>query len=150
MAYCSQCGAEITTDANVCPSCGATIGAPTAITPVVNDWDHTSEFDAKDIADNKVYAMAAYALDFLGIFFALLVIRDSEYVKFHARECMKITIAEIVVAVLTCLLCWTCIVPIAGFVILFILTILKVIAFVQVCKNEAKEPWMIRSIKWLQ
>lgn len=148
MAFCSQCGAELTTGSNTCPSCGAVIGAPTTAT-IVNPFDHTAEFDAKDIADNKVYALLAYSLGLVGLVFALIVAKDSEYVKFHSRQCTKLIVADIVVGILTAALCWTCIVPVIGIIIECILLVLHVIAFVQVCQNKAKEPWMIRSISFL-
>ena len=98
MAFCSQCGAELTAGSNTCPSCGAVIGAP-VVTPEVNVYDHTAEFDAKDISDNKVYALIAYSFNIIGLIIALMVAKDSEYVKFHARESAKITIAAVIVAV---------------------------------------------------
>ena len=145
MAYCSQCGAEIPADAKTCPSCQATIGAEIPV-QAIQPWDHTTEFDAKDISDNKVYALSAYALSYLGIIMCLLIAKDSPYAKFHAREAAKINIVACVISILTGVLCWTCIVPFAGIVFLGILFVLDIIAFVQVCKGQAKEPWMIRSI----
>ena len=65
MAFCSNCGKEIPDGANVCPSCGTAVGA--APVAVVDPWDHTSEFDAKDISDNNVYALSAYVFSILGV-----------------------------------------------------------------------------------
>lgn len=148
MAYCSNCGSEISADAKTCPSCGAIIGA-SAIN-VVNTYDHTTDFDAQDISDNKVYAMMAYLLDFIGIIIALMVAKESPYAKFHAKEAAKLTIVSYIVVFFTAVLAWTCIVPFAGCILAGILFVLKVIAFVQVCKGKAVEPWLIRSLKFLQ
>ena len=148
MAFCSNCGAEIPDGAPVCPSCNATIaGAPQP--PVIEPWDHTAEFEAKDISDNKAYALSAYLFSILGVLLCNVLAKESPYALFHAREALKLDIAVIVVYVLGCLLCWTCIVPVAAVVLVLILAVVKIICIVQVCKGEAKEPWMIRSIKAL-
>jgi len=148
MAYCSQCGSELSSDSNTCPSCGAIIGEAPAVS-IADLYDHTSEFDAKDISDNKVYALAAYGLDIVGIILAALIVKDSPFLSFHLREATKITIVEFLVAILTSLLCWTCIVPIAGVVILIMLFVIRIIAFIQVCQGKSKEPWLIRSLGFL-
>ena len=145
MAFCSNCGKEIPEGSNVCPACGATSNVSSPA--VVNDWDHTAEFDAKDISDNKVYALAAYLFSILGIILCHVLAKESEYAQFHAREALKIDIAVVVVYLLSCLLCWTCIAPVAGIILVCIFAVVKIICFVQVCKGKAVEPWLIRSIK---
>lgn len=149
MAYCSQCGAEISQDAKICPSCGATIGVSAAAV-VVNAYDHTAEYDVADIKEYKIYAMMAYLFDWLGIIVALMVAKDSPYAKFHAREASKLSVATVIVAILTSVLCWTCIVPIVGGIVLVILFVVRIICICQVGANKAVEPWLVRSIKFLQ
>ena len=148
MAFCSNCGKEIPDGATVCPSCGTSLGAAPA--KVIEEWDHTSEFDAQDISDNKVYALSAYLFSFLGIILCHVLAKASPYAQFHAREALKIDIVTVVVYILSCFLCWTCIVPVAGCILICIILVVKIICFVQVCKGQAKEPWMIRSIKCLK
>lgn len=145
MAYCSLCGGELPEGATTCPTCNAIIGQP-AIAVTVNEYDHTADFDAEDISENKIFALCAYALSFLGIIIALLVAKDSAYAKFHAKEALKINLASVVVTFISVLLCWTCIIPLAGFVFNCIFFVLVIIAFIQVCLGKAKEPWLIRSI----
>lgn len=144
MAFCSNCGKEIPEGATTCPSCGATIGEVSA--PKIDEWDHTAEFDAQDISDNKVYALSAYLFSILGVMLCHMLGKESPYARFHAREALKIDVAIIVVYLLTCLLCWTCIVPVAGIILALILAVVKIICFIQVCNGKAKEPWLIRSI----
>lgn len=144
MAFCSNCGKEIPEGANVCPDCGTAVAsAPVA---VVDPWDHTSEFDAKDISDNKVYALSAYVFSILGVILCHVLAKESPYAQFHAREALKIDLVSIVVYLISAFFCWTCIVPVVGAVLILILLVVNVIAFVQVCKGQAKEPWLIRSI----
>lgn len=146
MAYCSNCGTEIPVDAKECPGCKAVITGVQETATVVDPWDHTAEFDAKDISENKVYALIAYCMGLLGVVIAILCAKDSPYVKFHCRESAKINLTASVIGIITGVLCWTCIVPIAGIVLCCILFVVDVIAFIQVCNGKAKEPWLIRSI----
>ncbi len=147
MAFCSNCGKELPDGANVCPTCGASISGSAVAEVTVNEWDHTEEFEASDISENKVYALSAYLFSILGIILCHVLAKESKYAQFHAREALKLDVATVVVYLLSCLLCWTCIVPIAGAVLACIFVVVKIICFVQVCKGKAVEPWLIRSIK---
>lgn len=62
--------------------------------PKVDIYDHTAEFDPKDISDNKVYCMLVYLASWLGIIVALLAsgASKSEYVNFHVRQALKISV----------------------------------------------------------
>ncbi|MBO6230337.1 MAG: zinc-ribbon domain-containing protein [Ruminiclostridium sp.] len=115
--------------------------------PQYNPYDHTSEFDPKDISDNKVYAMATYMLSVIGVVIALLASRDSAYLKFHVRQAMKLQISEILCTFLM-------IVPFLGWIAapicLLIITVLQIIAFFQVCGGKAKEPAIIRSFPFMK
>lgn len=147
MAYCSNCGSELAPNAKACSNCGALIGGPA---PVIKDWDHTADFEATDISDGKVYAICAYLLGFVGIVVALLAAKDSAYIKFHVKESIKLTLSILVVYVVSLILCWTLIVPIAGAILICILAVLKIIACVQVCQNKSIEPWIVRSLTFLK
>ena len=147
MAFCSNCGKEIPDGSSVCPSCGATLGASSLT--VVDEFDHTSEFDAEDISANKVYAISAYLFSFFGALLCNVLAKESPFALFHAREALKIDVVAIIVYLLSALLCWTCIVPVAGAILIVMLLVVKVICIVQVCKGMAKEPWLVRSIKAL-
>ena len=148
MAFCSNCGAEITEGATHCPGCGAELTA-NAAAPVVKEYDHTAEFDPEDIANNKIYAMCGYLLSLVGLVIIYLGAKDSPYAMFHAKQAVKLLVASTLVSILTVLLCWTCIVPVAGIILLLIFTVLEIIAVVQVMMGLAKEPWLVRSLKFL-
>ncbi len=111
--------------------------------------DHTAEFDAEDIEKNKLYAISCYLLGVIGIIIALLAVKDSGFVKFHVRNVLKFWIVEIILTVVAAVLCWTFIVPIAAGVCSCIVLVLEIIAFVQACKGKAKDPAIIKSIKFL-
>lgn len=63
-----------------------------AFAPAYDPYDHTAEFDPKDISDNKVFAMLCYLMDFIGIIVALLATHSSKYTMFHVRQALKITV----------------------------------------------------------
>lgn len=173
MAFCTKCGTQIPDGSTFCTSCGAPIGAAAQAAqaaqttpppapapmpqqqyqqyqqpaPMPNIYDHTAEFDPKDISDNKVYAMATYMLSVIGVIIALLASRDSKYVAFHVRQAMKLQITEILCTILM-------VIPFLGWfaapICILIVTVLQIIAFFQVCSGKAKEPAIVRSFPFMK
>ena len=113
-------------------------------------YDHTSEFTAKDISDNKVIAMLVYLMGTIGIIVALLASKDSPYLSFHVRQALKFTVLEVLTGIITLLLIWTFIVPIAAGIFGIVLFVCKIIAFFSICKGNAKEPYVVRSFNFLK
>ncbi len=113
-------------------------------------YDHTSEFDAKDISDNKVIAMLCYLMGPAGIVIALLGSNRSDYAAFHVRQALKFTVVDILLVIIGLLLCWTVIVPIACGVFASVLWVVRIICFFSICKGKAKEPAIIRSFGFLR
>lgn len=151
MKTCPKCGAQMEDNALFCASCGANFNNPYATAaPVIPEWDHTAEFDPKDVSDNKVIAMLVYLLSVVGILIALLGSNNSKYVAFHLRQALKFLVIETLVGLATTVLCWTIIVPIAAVIFYVVLWVVKVISFVSICKGEAKEPVIIRSFSFLK
>lgn len=152
MKFCVKCGAQLEDDAIFCKFCGASVnGIPTVqpIYQVVDPFDHTSEFDPRDISENKVVAMLPYLFGLLGLIVAILAENSSKYIAFHVRQALKLIVVSAIVSILTVIFCWTIIVPVGGFVCLGIIFVLKIIAFFQVCYDKAKEPAIIRSFGFL-
>lgn len=170
MKVCPKCQTQISDDAAFCTGCGvrfeqnnAASGSGSAsqtgstvppqappVYPMYDPYDHTSEFDPKDISDNKVFAMIVYLMGTVGIIIALLAGKDSPYTKFHVRQAVKFVVSNILLAFVALLLCWTFIVPIACAVMAVILFIIKIICFFQICSGTAKEPPIIRSLGFLR
>lgn len=118
--------------------------------PYIDPKDHTAEFDAKDISDNKVMAMIPYLMGTIGIIIALLASRESAYAYFHVRQALKITVVTILMSIITVILCWTVIVPIAYGVCSIILLVVRLICFFQVCSGKAKEAAIVGSFGFLK
>ncbi|MGN0579088.1 MAG: zinc-ribbon domain-containing protein [Ruminiclostridium sp.] len=150
MAFCTKCGTQMPDNSFACPNCGAPTGAAAApvMQPVaVDPYDHTAEFTAKDISDNKVVAMLCYLLGTIGLIIACLLSTDSPYVKFHVKSCLKITVVE-------ALLWFTLIVPFLGWLFFgvcsLICSVIRIICFFQICSGKAKEPAIIRGLPFLK
>ena len=167
MITCPKCGTQNSEDAVFCRDCGAKLdpyagGAYEASEqdthyssqqyqqPEAKKYDHTAEFDPKDISDNKVFAMAAYVLGTVGIIIALLAAHKSDYAMFHVRQSLKFTIMNLLLGLASLLLCWTIIVPILGGIFAVVLFVVRIICFVQVCRGSAKEPYIICHIGFLK
>ena len=145
MAFCPHCGSQVPDDANVCPNCGTVLRG--ANTYVPDPTDHTDEFTAQDISDNKVFAMASILISTIGIIITLLAAQKSEFAMFYARQALKLMICQVL-----CMLLF--IVPvlgwIAGGVCLLIIFVLKIICFLNICKGKAKEVPIISGFSFLK
>lgn len=115
-----------------------------------NPYNHTGEFEPKDISENKVYALLLYLLGVFGIIIGAVVAQRSPYVTFHLRQRSKILIVEILLGMIGVFFFWTIIVPILAVILYLILWVIQIICFVQICMNQATEPPIIRSLNFLK
>lgn len=113
-------------------------------------YDHTAEFTAEDISENKVFAMICYLVSGIGIIIALLAAQKSPYAMFHVRQAAKFLVFDILLAIVCVVLCWTIIVPIAYGIMTTALWIIKIIAVFQIASGKAKEPAIIKSLGFLK
>ena len=153
MKECPKCGSQLEDSAVFCTNCGATLSGETPDHPVYTDanaYDHTAEFSPRDVSENKVLCMFIYLGGALGLIVALLAGGNSGYVAFHVRQALKIQVCEILVAILSVILAWTFLVPIAGAVCLVIILVLRIIAFFQICSGKAVEPAIVRELAFLK
>lgn len=117
---------------------------------VADPFDHTAEFDPKDISDNKVIAMLCYLLGSIGVIIALLAANKSDYAAFHVRQALKLTVVNVLLGIVAIVLAITIVVPIAAAICVGIVSVLRIIAFFQICCGKAKEPAIIRNLKFLR
>ena len=134
---------------------------PPVYTPVPDPRDHTSEYDAKDISDNKVFAMLPYLLGIFGIIIALIASKESKFTRFHVAQALKITVVEVLMIIILFIASVILIIPYAGIVLFgiiavafsvcsIILFVLSIIAFFDVCKGKAREIAIICNFKFLK
>ncbi len=156
MKICPNCQTQLGDDAVFCASCGAQVSenvppnARYAYAPAYDPYDHTKDFDAKDISDNKVIAMLVYLMGVFGIIIALLASSKSEYVMFHVRQALKFMVCNTLLGLLALLLLFTFIVPIVCGIAIAVLSVVQIICFFQICTGKAKEPYIIRNLTFLK
>ncbi|MCI9449238.1 MAG: zinc-ribbon domain-containing protein [Clostridiales bacterium] len=155
--FCNHCGTPLSVQntaqngAPINPGTTPNSGAmPQYAAPIYDPYDHTSEFDPKDISDNKVMSMLVYLMGWIGIVIALLGSHSSPYAAFHVRQALKFSVVDIILGICALVLCWTFIVPFACFVMFGALFVIKIICFFQICQGKAKEPYIIRSLTFLR
>ena len=109
--------------------------------------DHTSEFDPKDIADNKLFAILPYLFSCIAGIIVGIYVKDSEFVKFHIKNSIRIDITAF-------LLLLVCIIPFIGWIIAIVgaivLFVIDIIAIVWAFQGKAKELPIIGSIGFLK
>lgn len=166
MKTCPKCNAQLDDGAIFCANCGSRFNVEPsqnfnnqqgyqmppqqAFVPQYDPYDHTSQFDPKDISENKVISMLPYLLGTIGIIVALLAANTSPYASFHVRQALKFTVVNILSFVVAMLLCWTIIVPIAWLILYISLYVVKFICFFSICSGKAKEPPIIRWFGFLR
>lgn len=114
--------------------------------PYIDPSDHTKEFDPRDIADNKLFAVLPYFTSILGII-AALMIRESAYTRFHVKNVIRLHICLI-------LCCIPSIIPIVGWIVTAIgfavIGVLSIIGIVNVFQGKAKDLPIISNIGFLK
>lgn len=159
MAFCNNCGAQIPEDKKFCASCGQPVAEASAPgqqappqyqqqmqyqqPPAYQQPDQQAggEFDAEDIEKNKTMAGLSYFIFFL----PLIVCPQSRYARFHANQGLVLFLFSLAASlVLT-------IIPIIGWILLFILPILVIVLAIMGLLNglngRAKELPVIGKLK---
>lgn len=158
MKNCPNCGSQINDDAAFCPFCGTRFAqqapaqgyaAPQQVL-MIAPYDHTREFDPKDISDNKVYAMISYLMGVIGVIIGLLAAQSSPYVAFHVRQALKFSVLDTLLGIIALVFFWTFLIPILAGITYAVLFVVRIICFVQICQGKALEPAIIRSIGFLK
>ena len=158
MKHCTNCGAVLQDHMSFCTTCGTSQNPNPAPAPVyaphgyvpADPYDHTHEFDPKDISDNKVVCMLMYLAGYVGILVALLMSNSSKYVAFHLRQVLKFEVATILVGILGAIGAIIIIGPFLAGIAVLVLTVIRIICFFQICEGKAKEPAIIRDLKFLK
>lgn len=161
MKQCPNCGQMIDDVAAFCANCGAQLNGNLQSVPVADPYDHTAEFTAEDISANKVISMLVYLMGWIGIVIALLASNTSKYVAFHVRQALKFVVVETLLGIILGVGTVICIIPVLGWIVYILAAIgavalygiffvLKIICFFQICKGQAKEPPIIRDLKFLK
>lgn len=179
MKTCPNCRNQIADEAVFCPICGSGVSVasqyqpqqtpqpqvpynaeytqpPVSTIPYVDPYDHTADFDIRDVSGHKVIAMLVYLLGPVGIIMALLAATDSKYANFHVKQGMKLTVAEILgvlALAVAAFILWNIRLRSLMFFLVAValigLVVLHLIAFMQVCKGKAKDLYIVRKLRFL-
>jgi len=120
------------------------------VQPVIPAYDHTAEFTAEDIAENKLLAVLPYLFGLLGLAVTYLAKRDSAFLAFHQKQALKMMIIEWLLAIAVAATSWLILPLFVGGIAITVLAVLYIIAVFQVLGNKAKEPTFIRDLKFLK
>ena len=159
MKKCNKCGAEIDDSALKCPVCGATqisdqgddLGKKiTEGFGKFNDTkETTSEYDSRDIENNKVFAILSY----IGILFVvgLIAAPKSKFARFHANQGLVLFIIEIALGIVSGIVSFIPVVSgIVRAVVGLISLVYMVIGICNSASGKAKELPVIGSISILK
>ena len=113
----------------------------------VDPADHTAEFDPRDIADNKLFAVVPYLFGIIAGLIVGIYVKESPFVKFHIKNAIRIEIVSLLILLIA-------IIPFIGWVVAVVLEIamvvLDIIAIVWAFQGKAKDIPVISSIGFLK
>ena len=148
MAFCEKCGAELEEGTKFCQACGAEVAGNAgnnAVNSAINDFtntkDATSEYDEKDINDNKVMGVLAY----LGILILVPVLaaKDSKFARFHTNQGLVLFIAGLILGAITGVLCAIpivgCVAAPVALVVSIGALVLQIMGIINAATGKAKE-----------
>jgi uncharacterized membrane protein len=120
-------------------------GQPVSETPPPAAPPIEQSMDEKEVEEGKVFAILSYVLTFLSIPFFLipLIMRNNEFSLFHAKQCLMLWLAGLVIFAVSVPLIAICIGVIlapAGGIFLLVLTIIGLINAINGCDGHAV-PW---------
>lgn len=170
MAFCYKCGSEVEENAKFCAKCGvdlenpqetpASDAAKTGFTDVINNIteteDTTSEYDAKDIENNKILSLLSYIwILFLVPMFAA---KDSKFARFHVNQGIVLFIFNlawyiinlVLSAILGKIIVVSLVYGILSSVVSLAFLALAVLGIVNACMGKAKKLPLIGNITILK
>ncbi len=117
MAFCSKCGAKLEDGSKFCKSCGEPVKMSTEdkvsaaaadftekVSKINDTEDTTSEFDQKDISDNKAFAILAY-ISWL-VLVPIFAAKNSKFARFHANQGLVLCIIETAWWIVSTIISW--------------------------------------------
>ncbi len=113
----------------------------------VDPADHTAEFTAEDVSAHKVYALLVYIAGIIGIIPALLIGKDSPYLKFHVQQKMKMMVASTLVTLVGSVTSFLILPAIAVGIVAIIVFVLNLICFFKTASGKSVEVPLIKDIK---
>ena len=113
----------------------------------IDPADHTAEFDPRDIADNKLFAVVPYLFGIIAGLIVGIYVKESPFVKFHIKNAIRIEIVSLLILLIA-------IIPSIGWIVAAVLEIamvvLDIIAIVWAFQGKAKDIPIVGTIGFLK
>jgi uncharacterized membrane protein len=112
---------------------------PAAEQPAAAPAAEESTIPEAEAAEGKAFAILSYALSLIGLPFFLvpLIMRNNAFSLFHAKQCLMLWIAGIVVGVISGLLTAVCIGPVIGLIACIALLVFCIMGLINASKGVA-------------
>ena len=134
MKVCPKCGSQMNDTDLFCQNCGMSFGGGAP---------HENPQQPNGGQQNNWQQP-------VGVIIALLGSQSSPYAGFHVRQSLKFTVVDILLGIIGAVLFWTFLIPVACGICYAVLFVVRIICFFSICKGQAKEPPIIRSLGFLR
>ena len=130
---------------------------PGAVPPVVpgqqpfvttiDPEDHTADFTPEDVSEHKIYALLVYIGGIIGIIPALLIGKDSPYLKFHVQQKMKLMVTSLLVTMVCSVTSFLIIPALLAGVAAIVVFVVNLICFFRTASGKSIEAPIVKDIK---
>lgn len=109
--------------------------------------DHTADFTPEDVSEHKIYALLVYIGGIIGIIPALLIGKDSPYLKFHVQQKMKLMVTLLLVTMVCSVTSFLIIPAFLAGVAAIVVFVVNLICFFRTASGKSIEAPIVKDIK---
>lgn len=109
--------------------------------------DHTADFTPEDVSEHKIYALLVYIGGIIGIIPALLIGKDSPYLKFHVQQKMKLMVTLLLVTMVCSVTSFLIIPALLAGVAAIVVFVVNLICFFRTASGKSIEAPIVKDIK---
>lgn len=109
--------------------------------------DHTADFTPEDVSEHKIYALLVYIGGIIGIIPALLIGKDSPYLKFHIQQKMKLMVTLLLVTMVCSVTSFLIIPALLAGVAAIVVFVVNLICFFRTASGKSIEAPIVKDIK---
>ncbi len=104
MAYCKNCGTQVSGETRFCQSCGAPVAAGGGPEPARSRAGTAGRAaaGANDAADNRMMAILAY-IGFL-VFIPIFAAKNSKFARYHSNQGLVLFIIELIYGIVVAII----------------------------------------------
>ena len=113
----------------------------------IDPEDHTADFTPEDVSEHKIYALLVYIGGIIGIIPALLIGKDSPYLKFHIQQKMKLMVTSLLVTMVCSVTSFLIIPALLAGVAAIVVFVVNLICFFRTASGKSIEAPIVKDIK---